>query len=219
MSIKTHETLRNLNIVDHPLIVSKLSMMRDKHSSVSVFKARLNEISHLIAFAVTAHLKTHTQKIETPLCEMDAECLAEPAPVLVPILRAGLGMMQGLEVILPESPIGHIGVMRDHDTHLPVEYKVSLPPLKDRSIILVDPMLATGHSALHAVKVLEKHGADVSRIIFMCLLAAPEGVKTFGEAYPSVKVYTAALDSHLNENAYIVPGLGDAGDRYFGTIG
>lgn len=217
MIIKPHETLKNLMLVAHPLIVAKLSQMRDKQTPPAVFKARLNEISHLMAFAVTGFLKTKHSKIETPLCAMNAEELAEPSPVLVPILRAGLGMMQGLEVILPESPIGHIGVMRDHDTHLPVEYKVSLPPLKDRSIIIVDPMLATGHSAMHAIKVLLDHGADPERMHFMCLLAAPEGVKNFGEAYPAIKIYTAALDSHLNENAYIVPGLGDAGDRYFGT--
>ncbi len=206
-----------LTIVDHPLITDKLTKMRDKDTQHYDFKALLNQISHLMAYAVTSELPMKDTKIETPLCEMHTKILAYKPPVLVNILRAGLGMMQGLETILSHSPIGHIGVARDSKTHEPVEYKVSLPPLIDADIILIDPMLATGHSAIHAVKLLLENGADEQRIKFMCLVAAPEGVREFETAFPRIKIYTAALDSHLDQNTYIVPGLGDAGDRYFGT--
>jgi uracil phosphoribosyltransferase len=207
----------SLTIVDHPLIEDKLTQMRDKTTPHYDFKSLLNQISHLMAFAVTSELPLKPKVIETPLCEMHAKVLSNKPPVLVNILRAGLGMMQGLETILPHSPIGHIGVARDHITHEPHEYKVSLPKLENQDIILIDPMLATGHSAIHAVKVLLANGADATRIKFMCLVAAPEGVRAFENAFPNIKIYTAALDSHLDENKYIVPGLGDAGDRYFGT--
>jgi uracil phosphoribosyltransferase len=158
-----------------------------------------------------------TQKIETPICGMDAPVLKNEPPVIVPILRAGLGMSAGLSQLMPEAQIGHIGLYRDAETKQPVEYLVRLPHLKGREVILVDPMLATGYSAAYAIGLLMRHGAAPANIRMMVLVAAPEGVRAVAKAWPDVKIFTAALDERLNENAYIVPGLGDAGDRMFGT--
>lgn len=207
----------NLFILDHPLIQHKLSYMRDKETSTRSFRELLRELTLLMGYEVTRHLPLTSKYIETPLQPMQAPVIAGKKLVIVPVLRAGIGMSDGLLDLIPSARVGHIGVYRDHHTHEPVEYLVRLPDLHDRSFIVCDPMLATGNSAVHAIDVLRKRGVRPDRIVFLALVAAPEGVATFQEAHPDVKVYVAALDSHLNENAYIIPGLGDAGDRLFGT--
>ncbi|MBP7335019.1 uracil phosphoribosyltransferase [Niveispirillum sp.] len=207
----------NLFVLDHPLIQHKLSCMRDKNRSTMGFRQLLREIALLMGYELTRDLPLTVERIETPLCPMDAPVIEGKKLAVVPILRAGLVMAEGLLELVPAAREGHIGLYRDHDTKRPVEYLVKLPDAAGRVFILVDPMLATGHSAIHAVDVLNRHGVDDSQIRFMALVSAPEGVRTFHAAHPDVPVYTAALDSHLNENAYIVPGLGDAGDRLFGT--
>jgi uracil phosphoribosyltransferase len=170
-----------------------------------------------MGYELTRDLPMTTKRIDTPLQTIDAPVIAGKKLVIVPVLRAGIGMSDGLLDLVPSARVGHIGVYRDHDTHQPVEYLVSLPDLEERSFIVCDPMLATGNSAVHAVDVLRKRGVAPERIVFLALVAAPEGVAVFQAAHPEVKLYVAALDSHLNEQAYIVPGLGDAGDRLFGT--
>lgn len=215
--MKQHHEYDNLYVADHPLIMHKLSHMRDEACEKVVFKTLLKEISLLMGYELTRHMKITQRKITTPLTDMDAPFLADKSPVIIPILRAGLGMTEGLEELIPTAKMGHIGLYRDENTKKPVEYLVKLPPLKDSEIILVDPMLATGHSARYALELLVKHGAQPKNIRFMALVAAPEGVKVLKQAFEDVPVYVAALDGHLNENAYIVPGLGDAGDRMFGT--
>ena len=212
------EEFKNLYIVDHPVIQDKLTTLRDKNTSVQNFRALLEEISHLMAYPVTETLSTKEIEVETPLVKAMLPVLDVKGIVVVPILRAGLGMVSGLLKIFPDAAIGHIGVYRDHDTHKPVEYVIRLPEFKNQIYLLVDPMLATGHSSAYAADLLLKHGVPPKNIIFMSLLAAPEGVRTFQSAHPDIRIYTASLDSHLNEKAYIVPGLGDAGDRTFGTL-
>lgn len=212
-----HETLKKLFIVSHPLIQHKLTHMREKSTGKRAFKAALKEIAMLMGYEITCDLPLTTKTIETPIQTMEAPVLKDAAPVIVPILRAALGMADGLEEIMPDAQIGHIGLYRDHDTHQPVEYLIRLPKHAGQAYILVDPMLATGNSAKHAVDVLVRQGVPLGKISFMALVAAPEGVKVFHDAYPDIPVYVASLDEKLNENAYIVPGLGDAGDRLFGT--
>lgn len=207
----------NLFILDHPLIQHKLSHMRDRETSTRSFRELLREITLLMGYEITRNLPLTTMRIETPLQSMDAPVIAGKKLVLVPVLRAGIGMSDGLLELIPSARVGHIGVYRDPATHMPVEYLVRLPDLVDRSFIICDPMLATGNSAVHAVDVLKKRDVGDEQIMFMALVAAPEGVETFQRAHPNVKLYVAALDSHLNDHAYIVPGLGDAGDRLFGT--
>lgn len=207
----------NLFILDHPLIQHKLTHMRDKERSTGGFRTLLREISLLMGYELTRDIPLTTERIETPLQPMDAPVIAGKKLAIVPVLRAGLGMAQGLHELVPSAREGHIGLYRDHDTKQPHEYLVKLPPAEGRLFIVVDPMLATGNSAVHACDVLNRHGVADENIRFMALVAAPEGVRTFHAAHPMVKVFTAALDSHLNEDAYIVPGLGDAGDRMFGT--
>ncbi len=213
-----HQDFPNLFITDHPLIQHKLSMMRFKGCEQKQFRAALKEISLLMGYEVTRGLALTTRQIETPIQMMDAPVLDGDRPAIVPILRAGLGMSEGLNELMPSAVIGHIGLYRDHETHEPVEYLVKLPKAKNRKFFLVDPMLATGHSGAYAVDVLVKHRVKPENIIFMALVGAPEGVKAFRAKYPDVPIYMAALDEKLNENAYIVPGLGDAGDRLFGTL-
>ena len=213
----TRDDLPNLFIVDHPVIQDKLTTIRRKETSTEIFRALLEEISHLMAYPVTEKMKTVQVEIETPIQKTLAPALSDDGIVIVPILRAGLGMTAGLLKIFPNASIGHLGVYRDHDTHRPVEYLVRLPVVKNQTFLLVDPMLATGHSSVYAADLLIREGVKTENIIFMSLLAAPEGVKTFHKAHPNIPIFTASLDSHLNENAYIVPGLGDAGDRMFGT--
>lgn len=215
--MREHPLYRRLYVVNHPLVLHKLSIMRDKNCDKKQFRAALREISLLMGYEITRNLPMTTKIIQTPVCEMEAPVLAEKRPVIVPILRAGLGMSEGLIELMPSSPVGHIGLYRDEESHRPVEYLVKLPEEKDRDFILVDPMLATGNSAAHAVDVMVEHGVAPERILFMALLGTPEGVVTFREKYPELPIFIAALDEKLNENAFIVPGLGDAGDRLFGT--
>ncbi len=216
-AMQEHPDFKKLYIINHPLVQHKLSMMRFKGTTQKQFRAALKEISLLMGYEITRHLPMTTREIETPVQLMKAPILEGERPAIVPILRAGLGMSDGLQELMPSAPIGHIGLYRDHDTHQPVEYLVKLPTIKKRPFILVDPMLATGNSAAYAVKVLEKNGVATKDISFMALVGAPEGVATFRKQYPDLPIYIAALDDKLNENAYIVPGLGDAGDRLFGT--
>lgn len=213
-----HKEFAKLFILDHPLIQHKLSMMRFKGCEQKLFRSALKEISLLMGYEITRHLPMTTREIETPIQLMKAPVLAGDRPAIVPILRAGLGMSEGLNELMPSAAIGHIGLYRDHETHQPCEYLVKLPAPKNRPFILVDPMLATGNSAVHAVDVLVKHGVKVENISFMALVGAPEGVATFRKSYPDLPIYIAALDEKLNEQAYITPGLGDAGDRLFGTL-
>jgi len=210
----------NLFIVNHPLVQDKLTKMRDKNCKFSDFRALLQKISMLMAYSATENMTLINRKIVTPLVEMDAPSLAEEDPVVVPILRAGLGLVDGLLSIFPDAIIGHVGLYRDEETHTPHEYLVRLPkPIPhNRRFIIVDPMLATGNSAVHAIDVLLGRGVAIEKISLMTLVSAPEGIKTVHTKHPKVLIFTASLDSHLNENAYIVPGLGDAGDRIFGTV-
>ncbi|WP_019142479.1 uracil phosphoribosyltransferase [Noviherbaspirillum massiliense] len=207
----------NLHILDHPLIQHKLTHMRDKDTSTRTFRELLREITLLMGYEITRNLPLTTMRIDTPLQTMDAPVIAGKKLVVVPVLRAGIGMSDGLLELVPSARVGHIGVYRDPKTLQPVEYLVRLPDLAERTFILCDPMLATGNSAVHAVDVLKKRNVKADQIVFMALVAAPEGAEVFQKAHPDVPVYVASLDSHLDEHAYIVPGLGDAGDRLFGT--
>ena len=207
---------KTLVVVDHPLVLHKLSLMRDKTTPSAVFRQLLREISLLLAYEVTRDLPMTTQKIETPLTEMDAPILKGKKLVIVSILRAGNGLLEGMLDLLPSARIGHIGLYRDPVTLKPVEYYFKVPSdIGERPVIVVDPMLATGNSTAYAIKKLKDAGAKDVRLV--CLLAAPEGIKRVAEDHPDVPIYTAAVDSHLNDHGYIVPGLGDAGDRMFGT--
>lgn len=208
----------NLHILDHPLIVHKLTHMRNKGTSTRTFRQLLKEIALLMGYEITRQLPMVEQEIETPVCSMTAQVLRGKKAAIVPILRAGLGMADGLLELMPSARVGHIGMYRDPDTKRPVEYLRKLPTAEGRSFILVDPMLATGYSAAAGVDVLLDHGVTVDQITFMALVAAPEGVQVMLDNHPGVKVYVAGLDEKLNEHAYIVPGLGDAGDRLYGTL-
>ncbi|MCH2166133.1 MAG: uracil phosphoribosyltransferase [Oceanicola sp.] len=207
---------QHLTVVEHPLVQHKLSKMRDKDTSTASFRQLLREISHLLAYEVTRELAMTTQKVETPLEEMDAPILDGKKLALVSILRAGNGLLDGILDLIPAARVGFVGLYRDEETLQPVQYYFKVPEaLEDRLVIAVDPMLATGNSSAAAIDLLKQAGAR--NIRFLCLLAAPEGVARMAEAHPDVPIVTAALDSHLNEKGYIVPGLGDAGDRMFGT--
>jgi len=207
----------SLYILSHPLIQHKLSHMREHDTSTRTFRELLKEITLLMGYEITRDLPLTTRSIQTPLVTIDAPVIAGKKLAIVPILRAGIGMSDGLLELVPSARVGHIGVYRDPDTHEPVEYLVRLPDTSERTFILCDPMVATGNSAVHAIDVLKKRGVPDEHIIFLALVAAPEGVQVVQDAHPNVKVYVASLDSHLNDHAYIVPGLGDAGDRIFGT--
>jgi len=207
---------KTLVVVDHPLILHKLSLMRDKTTPSAVFRQLLREISLLLAYEVTRDLPMTTQKIETPLTEMDAPILKGKKLVIVSILRAGNGLLEGMLDLLPSARIGHIGLYRDPVTLKPVEYYFKVPSdIDERPVIVVDPMLATGNSTAYAIQKLKDAGAKDVRLV--CLLAAPEGIRRVSDDHPEVPIYTASVDSHLNDHGYIVPGLGDAGDRMFGT--
>lgn len=209
--------MSELHIVDHPLITHKLSIMRNKKTGSKDFRELLNEISMLMGYELTRDLPLEDITIETPICKMKAQMISGKKVAIVPILRAGIGMVDGILSLMPVAKVGHIGLYRDPETHLPVEYYCKLPAdIEERIVILIDPMLATGGSACDALDKLKSKGCR--HIKFMCLVAAPEGVKKVQEAHPDVDIYTAALDECLNEHAYIVPGLGDAGDRIFGTL-
>ncbi|MFT6558565.1 uracil phosphoribosyltransferase [Sneathiella sp.] len=208
----------NLHILDHPLIVHKLSHMRMTETSTKTFRQLLKEIALLMGYEITRQLPMTTEEINTPICEMQAPVLEGKKAAIVPILRAGLGMADGLMELMPSARVGHIGMYRDPETKRPVEYLRKLPSAGDRLFILVDPMLATGYSAAAGVDVLLDHGVQPEQISFMALVAAPEGVQVMLDKHPKVKVYVAGLDDMLNDHAYIVPGLGDAGDRLYGTL-
>lgn len=208
--------MSKFTVVDHPLIAHKVTMMRLVDTSTKDFRQLLEEISLLMAYEVTRDLPLHDVEIETPICKTIGKEISGRAIGIVPILRAGLGMVNGILTLCPNAKVGHIGLYRDPRTHKPVEYYCKLPAdATERRIIVVDPMLATGGSAAAAVQFIKDRGCKDIKL--MCLIAAPEGVKVMQEAHPDVDIYVAALDERLNENAYIVPGLGDAGDRIFGT--
>ncbi|HDZ74689.1 MAG TPA: uracil phosphoribosyltransferase [Aurantimonas coralicida] len=205
-----------VTVIDHPLVQHKLTIMRKKETSTASFRRLLREISTLLCYEVTRNLDLTTIRIETPMEAMDAPVLEGKKLVFASILRAGNGLLEGMLDLVPAARVAHIGLYRDHETLQPVEYYFKAPEdLADRLVIVVDPMLATANSAIAAMDKLKERGAR--NIRFLCLLAAPEGVKRFRAAHPDIPVFTAAIDSHLNDKGYIVPGLGDAGDRMYGT--
>ena len=207
---------KNLTVVDHPLVQHKLSLMRRRETTTVKFRQLMREVATLLAYEVTRDLPMTTIAIETPVAEMVAPTLAGKKLCLVSILRAGDGLLQGMLDLVPSARVGHIGIYREPETLVAVEYYYKVPEdLQERLVIVVDPMLATGNSAVAAVSKLKEDGAQ--QIKFVCLLAAPEGVDQFQRSHPDVPVFTAALDRRLNDHGYIVPGLGDAGDRLYGT--
>jgi uracil phosphoribosyltransferase len=208
--------MKNVTVVDHPLVQHKLTLMRDKTTSTAGFRTLLREIATLLCYEVTRDIELETTHIETPMGPMDAPIIKGKKLVFASILRAGNGLLDGMLDLVPAARVAHIGMYRDHETLEPIEYYFKAPgELENRLVIVVDPMLATGNSAMAAIDRLKRRGAN--RIRYLCLLAAPEGIAKFTAAHPDVRVFTAAIDSHLNEKGYIVPGLGDAGDRMFGT--
>jgi uracil phosphoribosyltransferase len=205
-----------VTVISHPLVQHKLTIMRKKETSTASFRRLLREISTLLCYEVTRDLELTTERIETPLEEIDAPILEGKKLVFASILRAGNGLLEGMLELVPSARVAHIGVYRDHETLKPVEYYFKAPENLDaRLIIVVDPMLATGNSSIAAIDKLKERGAKNMR--FLCLLAAPEGIENFRKAHPDVPVFTASIDSHLNDKGYIMPGLGDAGDRMYGT--
>jgi uracil phosphoribosyltransferase len=207
---------KNLTVVSHPLVQHKLTLMREKDTSTASFRQLLREISLLLAYEVTRELPMTTKKIQTPICEMDAPAIDGKKLALISILRAGNGLLDGILELIPAARVGFVGLYRDHETLQPVQYYYKVPDhLDERICIVVDPMLATGNSSAAAVKLLKNSGAR--NIRFLCLLAAPEGIRHMNAEHPDVQIVTASVDSHLNAQGYIVPGLGDAGDRMFGT--
>ena len=212
----TNTEFPNLVVLDHPLIQHKLTILRDKRTPTRDFKQLVNEIATLMAYEATKDLAVEPVEIETPLERTPGVQVAGKKLTLVPILRAGLGMVDGISQLIPSARVGHIGLYRDHESLKPVDYYFKIPSGEhDRAFFVLDPMLATGGSAVAAVTALRSAGAQ--RIRFLCLVAAPEGVKAMLLAHPDVRIYAAALDRTLNEKGYILPGLGDAGDRLFGT--
>ncbi len=208
--------MSSVTVIDHPLVQHKLSLMRNKETSTASFRRLASEISMLLCYEVTRDLPLHYEEIETPLATMRAPVLEGKKVVLVSILRAGNGFLDGMLNIIPSARVGHVGLYRDPKTLGAVEYYLKLPKeFTDRDAIVVDPMLATGNSAVAAVNRIKK--AKPRSIKFVCLLAAPEGITHFHEQHPDVPVFTAAIDDHLNDHGYILPGLGDAGDRLYGT--
>ena len=208
--------MANVHIMDHPLIHHKLAVLRNKETSVKEFRELVNEISGLMCYEATRNLPTMEVEVETPVAVAKCKMLAGKKLAIVPILRAGLGMVDALVDLIPSAKIGHIGLYRDPETHEPVEYYCKLPEdIGNRVTFVVDPMLATGGSAVAAIDFLKKHGCR--NIIMMNIIGCPEGIKRVQQAHPDVEMYLAACDEKLNDHAYIVPGLGDAGDRIFGT--
>ncbi|WP_055047749.1 uracil phosphoribosyltransferase [Devosia sp. A16] len=208
--------MRGVTVIDHPMVQHKLTIMRDKDTSIAGFRRLLREIAHLMCYEVTRDLELEMIEIETPMTTMQAPTIKGKKLVFASILRAGNGLLDGMLDLVPAARVAHIGIYRDHETLQPVEYYFKAPSeLDNRLIIVVDPMLATANSSIAAVDKLKERGAN--NIRFLCLLAAPEGIEKFSTAHPDVAIFTAAIDSHLNEKGYIIPGLGDAGDRMYGT--
>ena len=208
--------MSKLHIIDHPMIQHKLTIMRKKETGAKDFRELLKEISLLMGYEVTRDIPLEDVRIETPICPMTAKEVSGRKLAIVPILRAGLGMVDGLESLIPVAKIGHIGLYRNEETHKPVVYYCKLPEdIQERLVIVTDPMLATGGSACDAISMLKERGCNNIRL--MCLVGVPEGIEKVSREHPDVDIYIAAVDDHLNENADIVPGLGDAGDRIFGT--
>ena len=208
--------MSTLHVLDHPLIQHKLTLMRQKDCGTKDFRQLLDEIATLMVYEVTRNLPTEEIEIETPICKCKSKVIAGKKLGIVPILRAGLGMVDGFVNLIPACRVGHIGLYRDPETHQPVEYYCKLPPdIQERELIVVDPMLATGGSSIAAIQFIKNRGCKNIKLV--CLVGCPEGIKAIQEAHPDVDVYIAAIDEKLNENKYIVPGLGDAGDRLFGT--
>lgn len=203
-------------VLDHPLIKHKLTFIRDKNTGSKEFRELVKEVSMLMAYEVTRDLPLHEIEIETPVTKTKAQVISGKKLGLIPILRAGLGMVDGMLNLLPAAKVGHIGLYRDPDTLKPVEYYCKLPhDIEERDIIVLDPMLATGGSAIAAIKFLKQQNPNSIKLV--CLIAAPEGIEAIKKAHPNIEIYLASIDEKLNEDAYIVPGLGDAGDRLFGT--
>lgn len=203
-------------VMDHPLIAHKIGIIRRKETGTREFRDMVSEIGALITYEATKDLKLQDVEIETPICRTTVKELAGKKLAVIPILRAGLGMVEGVLTMIPSAKVGHIGLYRNEETLEPVEYYCKIPKdCSERDVFVVDPMLATGGSAIAAIQMLKNRG--VKNMRFLCVIAAPEGVKKLKEAHPDVDIYIGALDEHLNENGYIVPGLGDAGDRIFGT--
>ena len=208
--------MSNITITNHPLIQHKLSILRDKSTASKEFRALISEISMLMCYEATRDLELVEVEVETPIAKARVKKLSGKKLAIVPILRAGLGMVDGMTALIPSARVGHIGLYRDPETLMPVEYYCKLPhDIGERDVIVVDPMCATGGSAIDAIIQIKKRGPR--NIKFMCTIAAPEGLKALQEAHPDVDIYCAALDEYLNDHGYIVPGLGDAGDRIFGT--
>lgn len=208
--------MKNVHLIDHPLVQHKLSIMRDKNTSTNLFRQLLREISVMMGYEMLRDLPIENVSIDTPLEKMDAPMIAGKKLCIVSILRAGNGFLDGLLDLVPSARVGHVGLYRDPETLVPVEYYLKFPEdISNRLVIVVDPMLATGNSAVAAVERVKEQ--EATNVKFLCLLASPEGLETFREAHPDVPVYTAAIDRELDENGYILPGLGDAGDRMFGT--
>ena len=206
-----------LHVLDHPLITHKLTIMRDKNTGTKDFRELLYEISMLMGYEITRDLPTEDVEIETPLCKMTAKMISGKKLAVVPILRAGLGMADGFLKVAPAAKVGHIGLYRDHETAKPVLYYYKMPEdISERLVIVTDPMLATGGSAADAISMLKENGCKTIKL--MCLVGAPEGAEYVQKLHPDVDIYIAAMDDCLNEHKYIVPGLGDAGDRIFGTL-
>jgi len=208
--------MTNVTLVDHPLVQHKLTLMRDEKTPTAVFRQLLREIAHLLCYEITRDLELEDRAIKTPMIEMKAPKLKGKKLVFASILRAGNGLLEGMLDLVPSARVAHIGLYRDHETLMPVEYYFKAPSdIDERLTIVVDPMLATSNSASAAVQRLKDRGATNLR--FLCLLAAPEGIKAFRKAHPDVPIFTAAIDDYLNDKGYIIPGLGDAGDRMYGT--
>ncbi len=214
--MENFDTMNNVTIFTHPLIQHKISRLRDKTTGTNEFRSLVGEIAMLMGFEALADLPTEMVEVETPIEKCMTPVIAGRKLAVVPILRAGLGMVEGILSLVPSAKVGHIGLYRDEVTHEPHEYYCKLPsPIEERTIVVTDPMLATGGSAVEAINFIKQHGGK--KIKFLCIIAAPEGLKKLHEAHPDVQIYVGHLDRELNKDAYICPGLGDAGDRIFGT--